>query len=239
MDIALEMTPRQSGRVLEQAVRGRVAVVIEPRGERAGEPLHGTVDGREGNLLSVRIEQQESELPAGLIGMFCEVRMTASGQHYLFSSCVLDLSDISSPVYLLLAVPSTIHVANRRRFERYSVPTAAQVRLQAPAGSSRAQFTALLADVSAEGIACSMSAPTDDDPLLVGENVNVSFELPGYDEHFELSGSICNRSLTPDKQLLTLGVEFAPAANTGAQQRSLERLQAALYEIMNATGTGR
>ncbi|MBW7906817.1 MAG: PilZ domain-containing protein [Phycisphaerae bacterium] len=238
MDIALEMTPRQSGRVLEQAVRGRVAVVIEPRGERAEAPLHGTVDGREGNLLSVRIEQRESELPAGLIGMFCEVRMTASGQHYLFSSCVLDLSDISSPVYLLLAVPSTIHVANRRRFERYSVPTAAQVRLQ-PAGSSRAQFTALLADVSAEGIACSMSAPKDDDPLLVGENVNVCFELPGYDENFELGGSICNRALTPDKQLLTLGIEFAPAAGTGAQQRTMERLQAVLYEIMNATGTGR
>jgi len=239
MEIALEMTQRQSRRVIEQAVRGRVSVVIEPRVGTQGATIHGTVDGREGNLLSVRIEQaSESDPPSVLIGTFSEVRLAVAGQHYLFTTCVLDVSDATTPIYVLLAVPNTIQVANRRRFERYSVPTAAQVRMRR-AGAQGPEFVALLADVSADGMSCSLSAPKEDDALLVGEPLDVVFELPGYDEHFDLPGTVCNRALTPDKQLLTLGLEFTGSASDPTQRRSIERLQAAMYEIMNTTTTGR
>lgn len=230
MHSAFELTPRQSARLVEQALRARAALEIEPRTALDGHVIHGTLDGREGNLLSVRLAPAEGDgLPTGLVGVFCDVHMVQSEQLYCFSTCVLDVSDTGSPVYLLLATPEFVQVSNRRRFERHSVPVAAQVRI-APQSPSPT-YVALLADVSVVGLACSLPNPTDDQALLIGDPVRLNFELPGLDRSFDLPAIVCNKSVTADKQLLTLGLEFAVPPGERDARETYERLKAAIYSM--------
>lgn len=236
MHAAFDLTERQTARVLEQALRTRAAVEIEPSGADENRRLTGALAGQEGGVLTVRTEQRPAGiLQSGLIGAFCDIRLVLSDQLYLFSSCILDVSEADAPAHLLLSAPDQIRVANRRRFERRTVPVAAQVRIKLASGA--APVIGLVADVSGDGLACTMPVPSGQDPLLVGDEVRLSFELPGVDEGFDLPAVICNKSETPDKQLLTLGLEFCPAAEGSPEALALVRLQNVLYEL-TAESTG-
>lgn len=232
MQMAFELSTRQAGRVLEHAVRSRAAIEIEPRNREDGLVFRGVLDGRERNLLCVKAEATTDPLgPLGLVGVFADVRLFVGGQLYLFNSCVLDVSDSPDPTYVMMAMPESVLVANRRRSERLTIPAAAQTRILHESGKVLAH--ALLADVSVDGLSCAMPPPAEDG-LFVGDGVRVVFELPGTDQDFELPATVANKSVTSDRQLLTLGVEFSTRANPN-DVATLERLRGELLElIMNS-----
>jgi hypothetical protein len=231
MQLAIDLTPRQAARVLEQALRAQAGLEIEPRNLPGDERFQGKLVGRDGELLSVELLGGRCALPLSvLIGAFCEVRTALSGELYLFTSCVFDALQSSAPARLLMVVPELIQVANRRQFERTNATVASQVRLWT--AGPQTPVVGLLANVSADGLACHLPGMALDEVLALGDELRVSFELAGFDETFELPAVLCSKTLTRDQQQLSLGMKFNARSDDPPAQRTLQRLRAALFQLM-------
>ena len=236
MHLAIDLTPRQATRVLEQALRARAELEIEPRNLPEDVRLRGRLLGCEGELLAVQVADGKSAWPlSALIGAFCEVQTVLSGEMYRFTTCILDIVEDSAPTRLLLVIPETIQVLNRRQFERTNATVASQVRVWIPGQSSPA--VGLLANVSADGLACNLPDPGLDQALALGDELRVCFELAGFDESFELPAVLCNKTLSRDQQQLALGLQFHLPAGDAAAQHAWERLRAALFTLMSSFET--
>lgn len=228
MNLSLNLTARQAARVLEQAVRTHVRVVLEPRSRVDLGAFEGVVGCREGNLLRVDLPNYEHRTTLiELIGAFCDARLHLDAELYLFTTNILDVVDDLEPPRLLLAIPEQLQVLNRRRFERTSAVIASQARLW-PDGQPAA--VGLLASVSASGAAVNLPGPDADEYLYVGDAVRVNFEIAGFNGRFELPATICNKSLNADRSVLTVGLEFSSSGNP-ADRQELGRLHATLCQL--------
>ncbi len=234
MQLAIDLTPRQAARVLEQALRACAELELEPRNLPEGDPLGGKLLGREGELLAVQMGATPPGVPLSvMIGAFCEVRTVLSGELYTFSTCVLDVVDDPPPQRLLIVVPETIQVVNRRQFERTNATVASQVRLWV--GSQTTPAIGLLANVSADGLACNLPGTSLDKELALDDELRAHFELAGFDGVFELPVVLCNKILTRDTQQLSLGMNFNVRPDNPVDCAALERLRAALTELAAKT----
>jgi len=223
--VALDLTPRQAARVLNQAVRGRTKLELEPRPEAARALLWGTLVGSEPEVLRVDLHDREHETPlAGLIGAMCDVRTCLAGQLYLFSTFVLDANDGTVPHRLTLAAPETIQVANRRRHTRLTPLEPVPVRLGV--GGTLKPVLAELANIGPRGLGCRVSAGDDAGLFYIGDPVAVEFALPWNSDLFALSAVICNKGPSSEPTHVLVGLEFS--ASDAAARAALERLRAAL-----------
>jgi len=230
MQLTIELTPRQAARVLNQALRARAQLQIEPRNLPEGELLRGGLVGREGDLLLVELSDDPHALPVTvLIGAYCEIQMVLSGELYAFSTYVLDVTKTRSRTQSLMAVPEVIEVANRRRFERTAATVASQVRIWT--ATRQVPAVGLLANVSADGLACNIPGTELDADLALGDGLRVSFEIAGFDEIFELPAILCNKSLSPDGQQLALGMQFHVSPDDPVAQHTLQRIRAVLLKL--------
>jgi hypothetical protein len=146
---------------------------------------------------------------------------------------VLDVIENQPQPRMLMVIPEIIHVANRRQFERTNATVASQVRVWV--GPQPAPTVGLLANVSADGLACNLPGTALDEVLALGDQLRVQFELAGFDGVFELTAVLCNKVLISDRQQLSLGMKFEVGHNRPADQQALERLRAALAELMANT----
>lgn len=234
MNLNLELTTRQTNRVVEQALRAHASLEIEPRNLPAGDPLDGQLVGREGTLLAISIPNVCEDLPLNsLVGAFCEIRTILSDELYQFSTCVLDLVDNDSTPRILVATPEKLFVANRRQYERTNATVASQVRLWIPGQTG--PTVGLLADVCADGLGCNLAGDGLDDVLALDDRLRATFEIAGFDETFELPVVLCNKNICPDTRQLTLGMRFAVESNDLVGQHALFRLRTALFELLSNT----
>jgi hypothetical protein len=230
----LDLTVRQAARVIEQAVRGEAAMALEPRNRPIDSALLGRLIGREGPFL--RFELRSGAAPLELIGVCCDVRLELSGQLYLFATNIVDIPDHGAQRELLIAPPDWVQVANRRRFERTNATIAAQVRIKLhPAGPTN---VGLMSNISADGLACILPGLELDEHALVGEPAQLAFELPGFDDLFELPAELCNKARTDDQQQLILSFQFKLQPSDTQGRASLERVREALVEISHMLNTG-
>jgi c-di-GMP-binding flagellar brake protein YcgR len=229
MITALDLTQRQSGRLLEQAIRAQAPVDIEPRNFPDGEHFAGFIAARSGSVLTLQLgpgAPRHFALP--LVGAFCEVRAPLGGQVFLFTTCVLDVVEAGTHTQLLTSMPEIVQVANRRRHERTSASVACAVVVSSPTGSHMA---GVMENISPTGMACSFADAVMAD-LWVGDDVQVAFELAGFDETYELSAIICNKTHQREKRTYLVGLEFKVIAP--ADRESLNRMRGRLNEIMIA-----
>ncbi|MGE0478884.1 MAG: PilZ domain-containing protein [Phycisphaerae bacterium] len=241
MLLMIDLTPRQAGRVLEQARRARVKLEIEPRNRPNDEPLVGTLEELDPRTLRIDLHGAGSDQSlTNLIGAFADVRMTLSGQSYLFTACITDTHDAVSPPRLSLGLPGTVHLANRRRFPRLAATVPAPVRLRValrddperPAGRAPSDtFNGILGNVGPQGLACRMNRAEVEPLVLLGDEVRVTFELPGRPESYELPAIVCDKHAGEERDQLILGLEFELASDEPRLRATAERLHAALYHL--------
>lgn len=229
----IDLTPRHAARILEQAVRCRSRLDLEPTAWNDGQTIRGTLWRREGNLLTVDLDQRNGR-PEGsmlhLIGAFCDIRTMLQGHAFVFSTCVLDVIEGTDPVKLIIAVPESMQLTNRRRFERTNATVASQVRLwideQSPA------TVGLLVNIGPEGLAAQFVGAGLADAVMVGDTVRVSFEVAGFEESYKLPSVVCTKSLSTDNTILSVGVQFNRDTGDLRVDQSLRQLQAILAELM-------
>lgn len=227
---AIDLTPRQANRLLEQAIRIQSPIEIAPRNLDEGTSVRGLLTGREGSMLHVEIVGRTDVLSGGcVIGAFCEVQSAIGGQVVLFSSCILDVIEQPKTTRVMLAMPDLVQVSNRRRFERTNATIASEVHLVQDGQYS--QCSGLLANISPDGLGCMFAAGEINDLVLVGEPARVSFELAGCDDVFELPVTVCNKNLSKDQSQLTVGMEFDVQPESAADVQTLQRLRALLSRI--------
>lgn len=221
MLMALDLTAAQAARVLNQAVRTRAQLEIEPRPETLNRILWGRVDGRDEQVLRVDLHERDLPFPlSALVGSFCDIRSVLSGDLYLFSSCVIDAIEATAPQRLLLSLPTAIQLVNRRKQAR-RVPIAPMaVTITA---HQDMELRGEVANLSSLGVACRVARAAADEALLLGDEVRVQFEFTWLSESFELPALVCGKSGTVEPQQMLLGLEFVTTGESGAQP-ALQRL---------------
>ena len=227
MSYAFDLRQRQARRVLEQALRTQVRLDIEPRGWNDDASLNGALSSIDANLLTIALDRNQPEMALSrLVGAFCDVQTVLSDQVYFFGTCILHVYDASMPRRLVLAVPETIQVGNRRQFVRRAAPQTSIVYLRLPKQPEPCMGE--LCSASGNGMACRVSRDLDGE-FLIGEPVNVRFELPGLPESFNLDATICNKTPSGDGNGLVVGLQFDNVDDESPdQRRAVERLRAFL-----------
>ena len=201
----IDLTHRQASRVLEQALRARAQVEIEPRSQ--DKVLRGSLVGREGDLLNIELHDHGWSWPlAALVGAFCEVRTILAGEMYRFCSCIITTLEKAVPQRLMLAAPDVVQVANRRRFDRKLFPQALAIQVWPPGAAQ--PLVGVLREIGMGGLACQLPRQDADDRLLIDDQVRARFALPGGGEPFDLSASVCVKTPSPDREHLHVGLEF-------------------------------
>lgn len=206
MLMTLELSERRAVRVLEQALRLRAKLEIEPLPDICPELIWGSVEGRTDNLLHVQLHDGLRGTPmSALVGAMCDVRTILSGELYLFSTMIVDTQENAHPRRLVLAVPRAIRFANRRRFARHAPTDAIDVLVR----SSESAEPALgeLINIGPNGLACVLTQEFSEH-LLLGEPVQVAFELPWAGEKFGFVATVCNKNRSCDGENIIVGVEF-------------------------------
>lgn len=224
MLVTLDLTVRQAARALAQAVQTHAKLEIEPRPEVHSTLLWGSLTGRDGDVLQVDLHDFGRDLPlAPLIGAMCDVRTILSGQLCMFSTFIVDVCETSVPQRILLAIPPTIQIANRRRFARKTPTEPVPVRLTVPGNPT--PFVAILTNIGPNGLACRVVSQELDELLFIGDPIRLDFVLPWSNDGFSLVGNVCSKNPAGEEHHRIIGFEF-----TADDPPAVERLRGALTE---------
>ncbi len=225
MLVTLDLTTRQTTRVLEQAVQNKAKLEVDPRPEFLETPLWCAIERREQDLLVVNVLDVDDDTSfVRLIGAMCDVRTILSEQLYLFSTVIVDALENTAPKRLSLAIPEAIQVANRRRFTRKSPTEPVPVRLTIPGVPQPAVGS--LGNISRNGLGCRVSRKELDDALFIGDQAQLEFVLPWINQIYALTAEICTKNTCHDADQMLVGFEFI--ANDAASRATLELLRVAL-----------
>jgi len=168
MSFAIDLSPRQTSRTLEQAVRHRAEVLVEPRTWEDATPLlchmepPAPPDPHRSNaprriLLSCDLKRTDNasllraaeqthasdilDAFSRLVGTYCDLAIRM-GEHVFLASS--DVVKVETPpphlelVRLHLSAPPVLQVAQRRRFRRVQLAESSRVWLRAPEESDKA-----------------------------------------------------------------------------------------------------
>jgi hypothetical protein len=225
MLLALDLTERQCARVLEQAVQNHAKLEIDPRPEFFDAPIWGVITERAGDLLKIKIVDAGHSLQGvHLVGAMCDVRTILSGQLYMFSSVLVDVTDANPPEQLTLAIPDSVQVANRRRYARKSPVEPVPVRLTV--GGATEPVLGQLASISRGGIGCRVTRREVDENVLIGDRLGTEFSLPWMNQIYALTAEVCTKSVCFEQDHLLLGLEFV--VDSAAARATLELLRGVL-----------
>jgi hypothetical protein len=225
MLVTLDLSARQAQRVLGQALRTRATLEIEARPEVHNALLWGTLAARERDMLVVNLHDPcDAASLRTLIGAMCDVRMILSDDLCLMSTFVVDVGDETVPRQLMLAVPETVQVANRRRFARKAPIEPVMVRFLAPDAPS--PQVATLTNIGPTGLACRMTSAEAGELLYIGDQVELEFVLPWSNEVYTLAAIVCNKNRCREEGHVIVGFEFAAPESDAA----LLRLRVALSD---------
>jgi len=226
MEYAIDLSTRQSARTLEQAVRYRATVLIEPG-------LWPDADGLKGRLIALDAESLRAELtepsvfrPSHMVGSYCDVSLLLGQDRFLFSTHALDAKQAGERWSVSLARPEKLRVYQRRRFWRVKLAESARVRLRRDADNAGTEIVGWLCNISGEGMACLVEADAAE-RLHVGETIAASFALPDAGPPFDLHAVLCNKTPNAENEKMILGMQFLPSASsrtTNAARRLSEFL---------------
>lgn len=160
MSYAIDLSPRQSSRTLEQAVRHKAVVLLEPRiwsdvitltctmEERSRQASNLPEAGRfivlccelnredNASLLRAADQSHASDVLDAfrrLVGTYCDLAIQL-GEHVFLASADVVKVDVPPPqadaVRIWMAAPATLQVAQRRRFRRIQLAESCRVWLR-------------------------------------------------------------------------------------------------------------
>ncbi len=226
MQFAFALSPSQSRRLLDQAVKHRAEIHLEPRGWMSGESLHVMLLGSDGDLLLARNEAESDQALETLVGMNVDGTTVLGQSLYLFESHVVDIDWSEPQALLLIAKPEVLQVTQRRRFQRMRLRAACPVHISAK--RRRQDFTGQLLNLSPDGLACRIRE--DDAQILrAGQRISVALHPKEADRGFEFEAVVSNKTPAGTPGHAILGVQFHLREDDFDAQTARERLCDLLY----------
>lgn len=232
MSFTINLTARQVTRLLEQFARSSPQIQLEFRPRHGPEQVRGRVAGLERGVLLAALENASPDDLAELVGACVDVEIEQAGERYIFASALTAIAVGPNSRCIQLVVPDNIQVLNRRRFERTSATLASQVRINVPGHEATA--IGLLEDIGGSGLSANLPGQNADDYLFVGDHVQVTFEIAGFDGHFTLPCVICTKEYRPAAQTLNVGLMFDVSPTDAAGNESLQCVRDALAELITS-----
>ncbi len=228
MRFTYDLSPSQSDRIIDQAVRHRAEVVLAPRAWTDEGGLTTRLHGSEGELLLVEGQAGSQSQVESIVGVHIDAQLVLGGTLYLFDSHLVD-TDFSKPdALLLIARPPVLQVGQRRRFQRRTLMTKCNVRLTWEQDRQPREATGRLLNLSGDGMACRLDAETAEQ-LEAGGALNVMFHPSEAEMPFEFQGIVTNLSEAGSEGYALLGLQFKFSPDDAASQESRKRLCDMLY----------
>lgn len=252
MPFAIDLNPRQSARTLEQAIRHRAQVLVEPRIWEESEPLccrlepcpdTGSRRDSAGRTLVLSYDLA-SETPLDhksrveqfcrLVGSYCDLAIRLGENVYLFSSDVVKVVRPVEPMgmlYIHVIRPETLQVAQRRRYRRLQVAESSKVRVSwRREGEPADEGIGWLCNISADGLAFRTDMHFAD-RLLIGEPVRVDFTLsPTDSQRFVFDAIVCGKIPAGTEGKTIVGVQFQTDSQQGQSRQMAEALRQKLCD---------
>jgi len=228
MPFALDLSLDQSRRTLNQAVRFRSEVVLEPRNWSSGESLTTVLRGDEHLLLLLEVAEIPDRSLTGLIGVHADARMTHGSTQYLFDTHVVDYEVADERPLLFISRPEVLRVAQRRRFHRMMLRPGCEVHMDSIAAPWSGPFVGELLNLSADGLACRVTR-TAAQQMGVGDTMHVAFRPGDGDCDFTLEAILRNKTQAGGDAHVILGMHFLLAPSDIEAQATRRRLCDFLY----------
>jgi len=259
MPFAIDLSPRQSARTLQQAIRYRAEVLIEPRIWEQAEPIACRLEPppeggsrRDGSArvmvlsydLTCESPGESTEAPAApritadqfgrLIGTYCDLAIRLGENVYLCSADVIKVirpAEPDVPLIIHLTRPEMLQVAQRRRFRRFQLADSAKVRITwRREGEPANEGIGWLCNVGADGLACRIDTHTAD-RLWIGEIVRVDFTLAPTDpQRFVFDAAICNKTPAGSEGKMIVGLQFQTDPQHASSLQMAEALRQRLWD---------
>jgi len=221
----IELNPTQSARTIEQGVRHRATVLLDPRVRVDPNGLKGRLVAAEEGILRVEITESPALGLAAFVGANCDGSLILGQDTYLFGTEVLRIASEGSVPVAEVARPPRLAVRERRRFWRVQFAHSSEVRLR---WGRAGRASGWLCNLSGDGLACRVDGE-DTRELVPGAKVYVDFHVPDCDRGFQLEAVICNRTPANDPHVVMLSMQFLDPASSGACGPTRE-----LHELLRA-----
>ncbi len=234
MRLTFDLGDAQSSRVIDQAIRHRSTVALEPRAWTDDGALSANIRGGDTRSLLVESADGTGPLLETLIGVHVDAQLTLGQTLYLFDTHVVDVRQDGDKVLLLLARPPILQVSQRRRFQRMTLKSPCTVQLNPRGAGASEPVTGQLLNLSADGMACRLSQAAAQS-TRVGEHLRATFHPPEAERGFEFDVVLTNKSKAGTKEHVLLGLQFHLKEADSAAQAERERLCELLYGYEQAT----
>jgi hypothetical protein len=199
---------------LENAIRTQAPIILEAPVWN-GATINGfLISGDEEALLMEVTGRPVVKIPT-LTGTACVVQMHGD-QRYLFSSRITDTPQWGASRSIALARPCEMRAFERRRVPRTQLAPSSQVRLEWSCDGLARRCTAVILNISPDGLACRMDAPPAD-AVALGDILLARFALPRGDQTFALEATVVNKTPTEEGRVIA-GLQFVRS------QRSVDSL---------------
>lgn len=250
MSYAIDLTPRQSSRILEQALRHKAGVTLEPRifnedealsgqieaiipsGGAANSPsavviaMHSTPISDVTQIASAPVTIQELNL---LVGTCCDAALRLGDAKYLFDGDVIRVQPAHEPPVIarvFLTRPETLQVMQRRRFSRFRPARSTQVELRWQKDAESLHGTiAWLCNISPDGLACRVERRIGEQ-LWIGDRITAEFTVaPGELNHYVIESFLCSKTPGGTEDKMILGLQFVGEPGFESSQQATEKLR--------------
>jgi len=221
---AYQIDPGQSQRIVEQAVRARVAITLTPGGD-AGRSLCGTIDAATIESLWIEVDQAAGGIDAALQSVCCEGRFELNGTRYLLDSNVLAVVDQPDNHRVEIVRPSHLQIIQRRRFWRARVQDSSPVLItRTDAGDAEGwSCRASMMNVSADGLAC-LAGLNDADATTIGQRLRIVVRVSKTEEPLTLDAVLKSKTAAATRGQAILGFQFDLDPSSPTRQRLLAAL---------------
>jgi hypothetical protein len=213
MKYAVDLSERQSARTLEQAVRHRAMIIVEPRVWLDMEGIKGRIIDLDDADAIIEITEDPLTALDVIVGTYCDGSVLLGRDQYLFSTNITSVGIEGKHWHVRLARPIRLQVQQRRRYWRVELAQSSKVELR-HGEPARAIGAGMLCNISGEGLACLVDVPLAEQ-IGIGDTVYTSFSLPDSDRTFELAGILCNKTPASQPDRTIIGMQFLEPASSG------------------------
>lgn len=221
MTFAIELSQKQSGRILECACRTQQDIHLLPNAWSGRKPISCKMVHIENDGLVLTVKCLDDTDFKDLLNIYCQVDLDLEDGQYFFDANIIAVRHHNDGVGLTLGWPDNILVKQRRRFSRHALAQSSEVQLSTQRGDCLETFGGQLYNLSEDGLAFQL-AKTDADKIEIGQNCCVCFEVPEQEHTYRFEGIICRTLPSSSQDSAIIGMHFD---STTIDQGELEHLR--------------
>ncbi len=218
MDHAIELRTTQSHRIIECACRESRAVRIAMKGRQDSDYLDGSLQAMADGQITIGISRNIEENINALLNRYCEVTLVLDDGRYFFDSHIVGVRPNEEGCDLLIAVPHTVAVNQRRTQPRKAMAMSSTVQLSRSCNGRLHTCQGQLFNLSSTGLALRVES-VDADDVTVNSQWSVCFDLPGQNHMYKMD-AIVIRKTPANGQAMIVGIRF----ETDNEEAEIERL---------------